>query len=326
MTYIGYSAGPPLGGLLATHFGWRSVFFINVPVGLLGFYMSYRLIAPDRPEGKAPPFDMLGAILFFIGLFALLLALNQGYAWGWSSPLTLGLIVASAVLLGVFFAVERRRAHPMLDLSLFRVPVFTGSVFSSMLNYAANSAIYFVLPFYLISSRGLNPQQTGLALVSMPAIMMLVAPLSGTLSDRLGSRWPTMFGLTVVVIGLLCLSRVAAPIPMWQISVTLFVCGIGFGSFIPPNNSRLLGAAPPNRQGIASGLLADARCLGMVLGVGVSGAVYTTVLHHHSGPQGVALGASMALKVIAGISGLAILTSWLEGEEVPGERAHAGKA
>ena len=116
LTYFGYSVGPPLGGILATHFGWRSIFYLAVPVGLLGLCLSHRVIVRDRPTGKVPRFDLLGAALFFAGLFALLLALNQGYHWGWLAKPTLGLFAGSVLLLAAFIAVERRREDPMLDL------------------------------------------------------------------------------------------------------------------------------------------------------------------------------------------------------------------
>jgi EmrB/QacA subfamily drug resistance transporter len=313
MTYVGYSAGPPLGGLLATHFGWRSVFFINVPIGLIGVFLSYRVIAHDRPNTRGPRFDYTGAVLIFIGLFALLFGLNQGYEWGWGSTRTLSVLLSAVIVLVAFVAVELRHEHPMLDLSLFRSRVFSGSVFSSLMNYTANSSIYFIVPFYLLAGRKLSPEHAGLILTALPVINIGLTPVAGTLSDRIGSRKPTAAGLLVLTAGLLLLSRLAAPIPLWQITAALVVCGVGFGLFVTPNNSRMLGAAPRNRQGIASGVLAEARCVGMVLGVGISGAIYTTVLHHR-GPDAVPAASSLALKVIAVITAIAMFTSWMEGE------------
>jgi EmrB/QacA subfamily drug resistance transporter len=313
MTYIGYSAGPPLGGLLATYFGWRSVFFINVPVALFGVFLSYRVIAHDRPERDGPRFDYLGAVLIFVGLFGLLLALNQGYEWGWTSARTLGVLAASVAVLVIFVVAEGRQEHPMLDLSLFGSRVFSGSVFSSVLNYTANAAVYFIIPFYLLAGRRLSPQQTGLILTALPVVCIVLTPVSGALSDRIGSRKPATAGMLILTAGLMLLGRVSSPIPLWQVMAALVVCGCGFGCFVTPNNSRLLGAAPRNRQGIASGLLAEARCVGMVLGVGIAGAIYTTVLHH-AGATAVPLAASHALKAIAILTGIAVFTSWLEGE------------
>lgn len=313
MTYIGYSAGPPLGGLLATHFGWRSVFFINVPIAMIGIFMSHRMIARDTPDTRGPKFDYLGALLIFVGLFGLLLALNQGYGWGWTSARTLTTLLGSLLVLGVFVGVERRQEHPMLDLSLFSNRVFSGSVFSSLMNYSANAAVYFIIPFYLLAGRQVSPQYAGFILAALPVMSIVLTPLSGMLSDRIGSRKPTVAGMLVLTVGLLLLSRLSQTVPLWHVTLSLMVCGVGFGFFVTPNNSRLLGAAPRNRQGIASGVLAEARCVGMVLGVGISGAIYTTVLHH-AGPDAVPLAASHALKAIAILTTLAVFTSWMEGE------------
>ncbi len=313
MTYLGLSAGPPLGGLLAAHLGWRSIFFINVPVGLVGIALSRATIPRDRPEGEVPPFDLLGAALFFVGLFALLLALDKGHAWGWGSAPTLGLLLGSLLPLGAFVVVERRRTHPMLDLSLFRRRAFTGSAFSAVASYVGEYAVLFLVPFYLVQGRGLPVERAGVLLAALPVLMMLSSPVSGTLSDRLGSRGLTALGMAILTGGLVLVSRAGLDTALWKVAAALAVCGLGLGVFIAPNNSRMLGAAPPQRRGIASGVLAAARNVGMVLGVGLSGAVYTTVLAR-TGPGGVAPAASAGLLAAAGVTAVACVTSWLEGE------------
>ena len=315
MTYLGLSAGAPLGGVLAVHFGWRSIFFVNVPVAALGLYLSRRVIVRDRAEGDVPAFDHTGAALFFVGIFSLLLALNRGYIWGWGSPRTAGFVVGAVLALAGFLAVERRHTHPMLDLSLFRRPAFAGSVFSSLMSYVAHNGILFLLPFYLVAGRGLDPERAGLVLAPQPLAMMVISPIAGTLSDRFGSRRLTTGGLALLVTGLLLLARSGPATPLSQVAATLALCGLGLGCFIAPNNSRLLGAAPRQRQGIASGVMAAARNVGMVVGVGIAGAVYTTVLAHN-GPREVAQGVSCALRVIAVLTLVAAVTSWLEGESV----------
>jgi EmrB/QacA subfamily drug resistance transporter len=317
MTYLGLSTGPLLGGLLAHRFGWQSVFFVNVPVALVGSFMGQRFIERDRPRPEAPAFDLAGAGLFFAGLFTLLLALNQGHAWGWTAPATLGLLAFAGLALTAFFAVERKQLHPMLDLSLFERPAFSGAVFSALATYVAIYAILFLVPFYLIQGRHLDPQHAGYVLTAQPLVMMLTAPLAGALSDRVGSRGLVLAGLAIFTVGALWLAHAVSGGLHVQVPLALAVCGLGSGSFTAPNNSRLLGAAPRNRQGIASGVLAAARSVGMVLGVGIAGAVYTTVL-----VRGDADGNTAAvvggLRVSAAVLALALATSWLEGR---GERA-----
>ncbi|HEY8476632.1 MAG TPA: MFS transporter, partial [Chloroflexota bacterium] len=177
MTYLGLTAGPSLGGWLAERLGWHAVFFINVPVGALALALGARFIPHDRPETTGERFDLPGAIAFTGGLVALLLGLNQGYALGWGSLPILALMIAAAVLLGVFLLVERRTPFPMLDLSLFRSRLFSAAVASAVLNYVCVYSILFLLPFYLIQGRGLGPAEAGLVLTAQPLVMAVAAPL-----------------------------------------------------------------------------------------------------------------------------------------------------
>lgn len=216
---------------------------------------------------------------------ALLLGLNQGHAWGWGSPAILGLLTGAAVVLGVFLALEGRLRAPMLDLSLFRHLTFSAASTAALLHYICIYTLVFLLPFYLLQARGMNPAQAGLLLIVQPGVMMVAAPLSGALSDRIGSRWLAMGGMAVLSGGLLLLSRLGTATPLAHVALGLGVCGLGVGLFIAPNNSALLGAAPRHRQGIASGVLATSRYVGMALGVGLAGAIFTTMLAGHAEPD-----------------------------------------
>jgi EmrB/QacA subfamily drug resistance transporter len=284
MTYLGLTAGPALGGFLAGRFGWRSVFYINVPVGVLALALSARFIPRDRPAERSGRFDVAGAGAFLLGLMTLLLALNQGHDWGWTSAPVLGLLAAAAAFGSIFVAIESRVASPMLDLRLFSSRIFSTSTASAVLNYICLYSIAFLMPFYLIQGRGLGPAQAGLILTAQPLVMAVAAPLSGTLSDRIGSRLLSTAGMAILGIGLLLLARLGSESSFGQVAGALVVVGIGIGIFISPNTSALMGAAPRNRQGIAAGVLATARNVGMVLGVGLAGAIFTTVVAR--GPAG----------------------------------------
>ncbi len=309
-TYLGLTAGPSLGGWLAHAFGWRSVFYMNVPVGAIGVVLAARTIEDDRPEGRGERFDVRGAALFTAGLVALLVALDQGHAWGWTSAMTLSLIAGSIVLLAVFIAVERRRSNPMLDLTLFRSRVFSAASVSALLNYICVFNVIFVLPFLLIEGRGLNTQQAGLVLTAQPIVMAIVAPVSGALSDRIGSRLLATAGMIVLAAGLLLIAAFSVAGSLGAIAGGLAVVGIGVGLFVSPNNSALMGAAPRERQGIAAGVLATARSVGMVLGVGLAGAVFTTILAR-GGPLALVHGVRASLFVGAGIAALGAVTSFV---------------
>jgi len=195
---------------------------------------------------------------------------------------TLVLLASAIALLAVFIYIEQHSDHPMLDLSLFRRPAFSLITASAVLNYLGVFSSLFLMPFFLIQARGFSAAQAGLILTAQPLVMAVVAPISGTLSDRIGTRVPAVFGMAVLSTGLFLLSRLGPQSDVRTIMVALGVLGLGTGAFISPNNSALMGSAPRNRQGIAAGILATARNFGMVLGVGVAAAVFTTVLAHAS--------------------------------------------
>ena len=313
MTYLGLTVGPSLGGWLTHAFGWRTIFYINVPVGMLAVALSLYFIPKDAPSESGQRFDLFGAAVFMAGLTTLLLGLNKGADWGWTSASVLGLLLGSLVLLFIFIQIERRSPAPMLDLSLFRVPLFSTSAISAVLNYICVYSITFLLPFYLIQGRGLNPAQAGLLLTVQPILMAISAPISGALSDRIGSRGPGMVGMGALAAGLLILSRLGSDSSLWLVVLGLVVAGLGTGTFISPNTSALMGAAPKSRQGIASGVQGAARNFGMVLGIGLAGAIFTTQLAQNT-TDALYNGISLGFLVAAGVAVLGILSSALKDE------------
>ncbi len=291
MTYLGLTAGPALGGWLASLFGWRVVFFINLPVGLAAILLSTRFIPRDTREELTEKFDYRGAVTFMVGLGSLLLGLNQGGEWGWGSLPIIALLLGGVLFLTLFLYLELHVDHPMLDLSLFRQLPFSLTTFSAVINYIGVYSCIFLMPFYLIQGRGFTSATAGLILTAQPIVMAIIAPISGTLSDRIGTRWPAVFGMAVLSAGLFLLSRLTGISTITSVMLSLAVVGLGTGAFISPNNSALMGAAPRERQGIAAGILATARNFGMVLGVGISGAIFTTIL----GPGSLALSSPAGL-------------------------------
>lgn len=300
-TYLGLTAGPSLGGWLASAFGWRWVFYINIPVGLAAVILGALVIENDRPETHRERFDFLGAALFTTGLVALLIALNQGHDLGWMSPVILSLFAAAVLLLASFIVIERRSPAPMLDLSLFQSRVLSAATASALLNYVCTYAVLFVIPFLLIQGRGLDTRHAGLVLTAQPIVMAIVAPMAGAMSDRIGSRILATSGMLVLALGLVLVGIIATRGSIAMLVTALAVIGIGIGLFTTPNNSALMGAAPRHRQGIASGVLASARNVGMVLGVGVAGAVFTTILTR-GGPAALPRATAMTMFVSAGIA------------------------
>jgi EmrB/QacA subfamily drug resistance transporter len=278
MTYLGLTVGPSLGGWLTDQFSWRAVFYINLPVGLVAFILSLQHIRRDLHSDHKDSFDFVGAALFLAGLTALLFGLNQGQELGWLSMPIIISISCALIILFVFWWIENRISSPMLDLKLFSNRLFTLSVASAILNYMCVYSVIFLMPFYLIQGLGLNPSRAGIILTSMPIIMALIAPISGMLSDRFGSHLLAFIGMVALALGLFLLSHLKQDSSPLDIAFRLAVTGLGIGIFISPNTSALMGAAPRERQGIASGVLATSRNMGMVLGVGYAGAIFTTKL------------------------------------------------
>jgi EmrB/QacA subfamily drug resistance transporter len=320
MTYLGLTLGPSLGGWLTSIFSWRAVFYINVPIGLTALLLSMRFIPHDAPSTRTQPFDIVGAGTFMTGLTLLLLGLNQGDAWGWGSPLVLGLLMAAVVLLVLFVTVESRVEHPMLDLSLFRARQFSAATISAVCNYICLNIVTFMLPFYLINGRHLDTAQAGLILTAQPIMMAIAAPISGALSDRVGPRLLGTLGMAIMGLGMFGLSQMVSAAPIELVALGIAVIGLGTGIFISPNSSALMGSAPRARQGIAAGIMATARNVGMVLGVGLAGAVLASStaagLLSSTGEAGTGIYTAMrvALMVATVIAGVGAITSAVRGE------------
>jgi EmrB/QacA subfamily drug resistance transporter len=319
--YLGLATGAPLGGWLTGLLGWQSVFLVNVPLGLLALVLGSRVPMPAVPAARQESFDLAGAAIYVLGLGLLLLGLNQGHAWGWSSAPVLASLLLGASLLVVWVVVELRVPSPMLDLRLFRQASFTAPVVSNILSYAAAIFTTFLLPFALIQGRGLSPAQVGLILTCQPVVMAITASVSGALSDRVGTRAPSTLGMLILSTGVFLLSRLDSSTPIEQIGAILLLTGLGIGLFTSPNSSAVLGAVPPGRRGVASGVLGTARTLGMVTGVGVAGAVYATALSLASdtSPTAVLQAADTGLLVASGIALLSAVASAIRTSRPPAD-------
>ncbi|MCC7367068.1 MAG: MFS transporter [Chloroflexi bacterium] len=311
--YVGLAAGAPIGGFLADLFGWQSVFLVPIPFAAIALVTSFLVLRKDVLSNRRERFDLIGAAVYLVGLVMLLLALNRGRSWGWTSELTIGCLLVGLVTLVVFVVHERRTPSPMLNLSLFNQRAFTAPVISSMMNYSASAGTVFLLPFALIEGRGLSPGQVGLVLTWQPIVMAVMASVSGGLSDKIGARIPATVGMTILSISLVILSQMGLETPLWELSATLALVGLGIGLFTSPNNSSVLGAVGPERRGVASGILSTARTLGNVLGIGVAGAVYATVLAMSGGghaPAQVVNATSYGMMVAAGLAAVGAVTSF----------------
>jgi EmrB/QacA subfamily drug resistance transporter len=265
----GLAIGPSLGGFVTSVLGWRFAFLINIPIGIFGLLWARRVL-PDL-KGEPGKLDLCGATAAFVSLSGFLLFVNrsQGMGVGYGT----GLLLAVAVLAGVTFVwIERRSAHPMLDLGLFRDVTFSFANVSALLNFICQYVMVFLTPFYLQRALHRAPRTVGLIMTSFPLAVMAVAPFSGALSDRIGTRGPACAGAATCALSL-CLMGLLPPTAgardvVWRLA--LF--GLGTGLFQSPNNSAVMGSAPRPHLGVASGILATMRNMGMVLGVAAAGA------------------------------------------------------
>ncbi|MCB0417742.1 MAG: MFS transporter [Bdellovibrionaceae bacterium] len=287
----GAAVGPSLGGFLVTHFGWPSIFFINIPIGILGAAFSYRLLPDHQLLKHGERLDWMGAVLCVFGLGALFLGLTEGAENGWSFA-PVALMSFGAVTTAVFVWMQSRHAHPLVDLSLFSNREFAFGQLAGVLAMITLSGVQFLMPFYWQSLRGLDAQTAGLLMLPLPIAFMVISPLSGRFSDVFGSRGISTVGLSMVGLSLWLLTALDASTPVFGVIWRVFLLGISLGMFMAPNNNSIMSAVADDRRGIASGLLAMFRYTGQSLGVAIAGAIFNFSLRHAgnvgSGGQGLA--------------------------------------
>ncbi|HEY4389460.1 MAG TPA: MFS transporter [Ktedonobacteraceae bacterium] len=275
---LGVSAGPTIGGIITQFLTWRWIFYVNVPVGIAVLVAAFYFYKENyNREGQTGRFDPVGAVLLGAGLALVTLALSFGQEWGWFSLATLGTLVVGILILVAAVYVENHVEHPILDLYLLRNRVFVFANISFMLCMMALFAPGFIMPFYFEQLRGFSTIETGLLLTPLSLMLAIVAPFSGMLADRFGSRWLSPIGLAIACFGLFLVSQVNVHSSLWDIIWRLGVTGFGQGIFQSPNTRTLMGAARREAQGEASGLLATGRVIGQSLSVALAGTIFAAL-------------------------------------------------
>ncbi len=271
---LGSLTGPSLGGFLVSSLGWRAIFYINIPIAIMGFIAALFILPRDRDILQKQKFDYFGALLFGGGITCFLLGLSEGQEFGWMSQRVLILLAASIILLGVFFITELRITQPMIDLSLFRNRLFLAGNVAGLLSFVAMFFTTYLLPFYMAEMLELKAYQMGLVMTAFPAAMALTAPFSGWLSDKTGPLLLTTGGLSINAIGLFLLADVSADMSPHSLVWKMALMGLGTGMFQSPNNSSVMGTVPSPKLGVAGGVVATVRNVGMVIGVALSVAIF----------------------------------------------------
>jgi EmrB/QacA subfamily drug resistance transporter len=318
MTYLGMAIGPALGGFLTQHLGWPSIFYINIPVGVCMTAVAAKVLRPDqRAVGQA--FDPAGASLMAVLLASLLFVLSKGTELGWRNPGIVVLAVLAVSAAVAFVVIERRLAHPALDLRLFQDRLFSASVFAAYLCYMASASVGFLMPFYLLSAVGYSPSHAGMLMITVPVAMMVLTGPSGFLSDRVGARLPATLGMVLVACATFLLGGLdLGTSPRWIVAI-LALLGAGSGLFTAPNNSAIMGSVPKDRQGIAGAILAAARTVGFASGVALAG-IYLICLgasHEAGHPAAIAHAVRVGMRVTSAIALSAAACSALRGRRRP---------
>ncbi len=263
---VGGLLGPVLGGFLVAALGWRWVFLFNVPLGLLAYLAALSTLPGDSYPPRREALDYPGVFLLALSMVFLVLALSGGSGAERGSWFAL-----ACGLLGVFFWWERKQETPLLELELFRLPLFTSSLGAAFLAHFSMAGVLLLAPFYLEEVLGFSPREVGLLMSPYPVVMFLVSPWSGLLSDRYGSVGLATGGLFLNALGLFLLGFSGGTTCWWKVALALALLGFGMGMFQSPNNAAVMGAVPPPKLGVAGGLNALMRNLGMM--AGTSGAV-----------------------------------------------------
>lgn len=310
---LGLALGPGVGGLLIALGGWQLIFFVNVPVGIIGTALGWFLIPRSTHLSKRVSFDWWGLAIFVPSIVALLLSISEGNDLGWTSPQILGLFVVFLVMGFIFIRRELKVEHPMIDLSLFSHVQFSAGIVSGLLSYLVLFGVLFVVPFLLVNSLQVPVARAGLELMVMPAGLGLVAPFSGRLADKLGAKPLTVTGMLLTGAMLLVLALSHSNVALFLIELGLV--GVGLGLFTPPNNAAIMGSAPVNKSGLASGILNMTRGMGTSMGLALTGLVFEIMVgkNLHS-PSTVASGFDAACFFLAGVAIIAAFLAALRGK------------
>ena len=298
---VGIIVGPTLGGLIISSLSWSWIFFVNIPIGMIGILVGLRYIPDFKPHGHQK-FDYFGAVTLFISLLTLLLALTWGQQLGFTEPRIMLLFLAWTIFLVLFLIIEWRISHPMIELPIFRNNLFSIGLITSFMTFVAIAGTVILMPFYLENVLGYSIRQVGLLMAVVPIFMTVIAPVSGTLSDRFGTRPMTVIGLLVLLAGYYAMSTLNANTTAFGYLLRLLPVGVGMGIFQSPNNSAIMGSLSRERLGIASGLLSISRVLGQTTGTAILGAIWASRVTVHTGS--ILSGGATTAPIIAQVSGL----------------------
>lgn len=251
---LGFCFGPVVGGLINSTIGWHYIFFVNIPIGICAIALSYMALPKKQPESSDSRFDVVGAILAFISLSALVYALNSGFRMGWTSKVILSCFGASLLFFILFIIREKKVPYPLLDLGLFRNKNFSCASIATFFAIFIYMGIIFLFPFYLELVMRLTVVKAGFVLMLPALMMMLLSPVSGRLSDRIGSRRLCSLAMAIATLAFVMFACVKARTSGIFVILSFLLSGVAMGLFMAPNNKLVMINAPRDKQGMASGV------------------------------------------------------------------------
>jgi EmrB/QacA subfamily drug resistance transporter len=271
--------GPLVGGVITEQISWNWIFYINVPVGILGIAVARLVIRESRDMSVEQRLDLPGLLVSAVGLFALTYALIEANNYGWGSARILSLFGVAAVALAAFVLLELRQRVPMLDLSLFRDATFAGANTVMLLVGVSMFGVFFFVSLFLQNILGYSATQAGAAFLPWTMLIVVVAPIAGKLSDRVGSRWLMATGMVLLTGSLLIFSRLDATASFWNLLPALLLGGFGMALAMTPTTAAVMGSVPVDKAGVGSAVLNSMRQVGGALGVAVMGAIIASYVH-----------------------------------------------
>jgi EmrB/QacA subfamily drug resistance transporter len=277
--YLGLSVGPFLGGLLTSHFGWRSIFLVNVPLGLLAMALVSFKLREEWAEAKGEKFDLTGSIIYCFGLIAIIYGFSSFSRWG--AKVSAGLILLGVLGVLAFIAWEIRVKNPLLNIDLFKGNrAFVLSNLAALIHYSATFAVAFFLSLYLQYIKKLNPQSAGAILVFQPVVMAACSPFAGRLSDRIEPRIVASMGMALTAVGLFLLAFLQGNTTLEFVIADLILLGLGFALFSSPNTNAVMGSVRKRFYGVASGTLGTMRLTGQMLSMGMAMLIFAVHIGH----------------------------------------------
>ncbi len=314
MMSAGLIAGPALGGLILDTLDWQGIFYTRIPVGIISLILTIIIITEQKESDTRLRLDVGGAVTLLIGTACLLLFLNLGVGWGYLSPKSIALAITAVILLGFFIYLEKRVVQPVLDLGLFKDRVFRMANVTNIIQMTAGVTGPTLVPFFLISGLLLAPSTVGLlmALIAVPPVIL--SPISGWLSDRVGNRILMVVAMSIMTVSLFSASRLDIESTVLDITIVLLLFGCGMGIFMAPNQSAIVGAVPRQNLATAMGVANTMRLLGSSIGTAIAGALYANRQLHNQIKQveeGIAPALAERLAVVESFRFILLLASAL---------------